>query len=345
MVALSRKSKFQPSKPRRIPLPWFVSGLLLALFAFKEAAFSEFEASSFSIISSIIGSIGPKPESLKLYDWKRPELGAIKLHMEFVRTVSEIVPRNTYADIAQVHRNGLIHSGMVVAVLDTNTSMVDSNILLLRRSPEMHTCANAWGLVGEHTYRDETPEETVIRGMKEELGDTFYQQFVLKGEKAVPLVKLPVYVYKDYSGKGTLVDRQVTYLYAIEMNTPLEQLNNMMKVDDEVAEVKWMTRQEIEDGWMTSDPGGKFCDHDLAELLQLVLHRLEDIEREINAERYEKEMKAAAKRKAQNRANAKKAVAAEAEKAAAEAAAAAALKAEEESDEDEDSDSDSESDE
>jgi len=316
-------------------LQWVIMALVFGLYFAKEAAFSGFESSSISIISSVIGDLGPKSESLKVWDWTKPEVGNMKQHMEYVRIASEIAPRPVYYDINSVHSKALLHSGMVVAILDTNITMIDAKILLLKRAPQLVTCPNSWGLVGEHTYRDEKPEDTLLRGMKEELGDAFYQQFVNKGSKNMQLVKLPVYVYSDYGTGGRRVDRQITYLHVVEMNTPLEKLKTLLDVDDEVAEITWMTRQEIQDGWMNFLPSEKFCSHELSLLLQLVLHRLEDFEKEANKERYEAEMHAAAKRKAANRAAAKKAA-----KEAEAAAAAAATNAKEDSDEDEDSDSD-----
>ncbi|CAJ1946462.1 unnamed protein product [Cylindrotheca closterium] len=349
-MAPIRNNRFQQKPQRKIPLHWIVMVLLFGLYFLKEAAFSDFESSSISVLSSIISGIltGPNKESLKVWDWKRPDLGNVKQHMEFVRTASEIVPRNKYYPIQHVHRNGLLHSGMVVAVLDSNVANIDAKILLLKRAPQLVTCPNAWGLVGEHTFQDETPRDTVIRGMKEELGDAFYQQFVQKGSKTMELVKLPVYVDVDYSDNGSLIDRQMTHLHVIEMNTPLEELKKLLELDDEVAETTWMTRQEIQEGWMNFNPAEKFCSNELAVLLQLVLHRLDDFEREANADKYEAEMHAAAKRKAANKAAAKKAAA---EAAAAEAAAAEAAAAEtapaaedegksEDDEDDEDSDSD-----
>ncbi|CAJ1947241.1 unnamed protein product [Cylindrotheca closterium] len=288
-------NRFQQKPQRKIQsLPWVVMmAFLFGLYFLKDAAFSSFEASSISDLSSVL--IGPKKheESLKVWDWKTPELGDMKQHMEFVRIASELVPRknnnnninNKYYGIQHVHRDGLLHSGMGVAVLDTNITMVDAKILLLKRARHLVTCPNAWSLVGEHTHQEETPRDTVLRGIKEELGDAFHQQFVRKGSKTMELLKHPVYANVDYNSDNNgspIYDRQITYLHAIEMNTPLEELQNMLELDDEVAETRWMTRQEIQDGWMNSNPGEMFCSHELALLLQLVLHRLEDLEREAN---------------------------------------------------------------
>lgn len=264
---------------KRIPVAWILSAVTGILYVIQET----YSLSSLVVSPPTYG----KNESLLLWDWRDAERGSMKQHMEFVRMETEVTDRGNrkhYADIEYVHQNGLLHTGVVAAVIDSNITQLDAKILLLKRSPQLVTCPNSWSVMGEHTYRDETPKETAIRGLREELGDALYQLFLTKGGKILPLVKHPVYFKGDY-GHGR-IDRQMTFLYAVEMNTPLNVLRNMLQLDEEVADAAWMTRQEIQDGWMNYNPREKFCNHEMTIFLQLVLHRIEDLEREANAHMY-----------------------------------------------------------
>lgn len=304
-MTISQRNIYKQKKNQdRIPLPWIAAVVILGLYFLVGSTISDFVSSN-RVLSNITGNA--KPESLLVYDWKDPELGSMKQHMEFVHMDTDVIPRKQkkYLDINSVHQNGLLHTGAVVAVIDTNVTMDDIKVLLLKRGPQLVTCPNSWSLLGEHTHRDEKPKDTVVRGLKEELGDAFFQQFLKTGANTRPLLKHPVYVKVSYTHNKN--DRQMTYLYVIEMNTPMEELQKMMQVDEEVAEVAWMTRQEIQDGWMNYSPHEKFCNHELSILLQLVLHRLEDLEKEANAPKYAAIKAAQENRKAAEEAAASKA--------------------------------------
>jgi hypothetical protein len=44
------------------------------------------------------------------------------------------------------------------------------NLLFLQRSQDVVTCPSTWSVLGEHANRDETPIQSVLRGIQEELG-------------------------------------------------------------------------------------------------------------------------------------------------------------------------------
>jgi mutator protein MutT len=48
----------------------------------------------------------------------------------------------------------------------------DQQILLGKRSPDLEFYPNVWDIIGGHCEPDETPEETLIRELKEEIGIT-----------------------------------------------------------------------------------------------------------------------------------------------------------------------------
>lgn len=275
---------------RRIPLPLIFAAVFVGLYLSRQTRFFDFLFSD-GLLASIIGhpnNDGPMPESLVVYDWKDPELGSMKQHMEIVRMDTQVTRRGykRYFPISEVHQKDMLHTGACAAIVDTNITMQDAKILLLKRGPQLMTCPNTWSIMGEHTYRDEEPKETILRGLKEELGDSVYRWFLKMGGNPKPLLQNPILFHLDYHDDRGRMERQITYTYVIEMNTPLEELQKMMKVDEEVAEVTWMTRQEIQDGWMNSyKPSEKFCHHEMTIFLQLMLHRIEDLGKEANTKR------------------------------------------------------------
>ena len=76
----------------------------------------------------------------------------------------------------------------------------------------------------------EKPEETERRGIKEELGAA-----MLRHIKAVELLPVsPLYSFHDYGTQNSdRIDRQLTYLWWVEMDRPGAQLH--LKLDKEVA--------------------------------------------------------------------------------------------------------------
>jgi hypothetical protein len=80
------------------------------------------------------------------------------------------------------------------------------------------------------------------------------------------------------------MDKQITYLWLVELNLPgsntKKDNNFVFAFDDEVAETRWMTRQQVQ-SWLNTEPN-KFCDDTIQALLQLVLDRLKYFPQEEN---------------------------------------------------------------
>jgi 8-oxo-dGTP pyrophosphatase MutT (NUDIX family) len=172
--------------------------------------------------------------------------------------------------IDEIHRRGLFHSGTWITVVDDQR-----RILLLKRAPHLVTCPNAWSLLGEHASpNDETPLETAKRGIREEVGDSilshvqFYKQ----------LTNHPVFYYRDYGpSNGNRIDRQLTYLYYVQLDTTGIEL--VLDIDNEVADTRWISLQEIQD-WIRAEErqaviDGGLCDKTIVDLLRLTMELLQ----------------------------------------------------------------------
>jgi isopentenyldiphosphate isomerase len=176
--------------------------------------------------------------------------------------------------IDQVHLQGLVHTGAWLYVLD-NTN----RILVMKRGPQLVTCPSMWSLVGEHTLGNEAANTTAFRAIEEELGPELlsYIEFIQ------PLATLPVYYFREYGpSNGNRVDRQVTWQWRIQLNQSSDQLP--LKVDDEVAEFRWLTLPELstwveeaEQAVLHSRPLEKLCHHTIVSLCRTGLDQLADL--------------------------------------------------------------------
>jgi 8-oxo-dGTP pyrophosphatase MutT (NUDIX family) len=158
-----------------------------------------------------------------------------------------------FESIDVVHRNGFIHMGSWIHVIDSPlTSDSEPRILMIKRKEDLVTCPGTWSLVGEHAYRDESPLDTVRRGLKEELGSRFLD-YVDRFGSITKLMDLPVYFELDYgpSKIGRRTDKQVTYLWLVEV--PMEKnvsgdaisSESTIEFDHEVADHAWKSLDEI----------------------------------------------------------------------------------------------------
>lgn len=134
-------------------------------------------------------------------------------------------------DIDAVHSEALIHIGAWIFVTDA-----DGLFLLIQRGPELVTCPNAWGIVGEHTTPDEEPIETAKRGISEELGDDLLDEI----KSIQNLTETPQYLVFDW---GHRVDRQLTYIWHAQLGKRHEDLH--LVLDDEVANHKWLDMDKL----------------------------------------------------------------------------------------------------
>ena len=182
-----------------------------------------------------------------------------------------------FTTLDQAHREGLIHAGNFVYVVDK-----DDKLLLMRRGPDLVTCPLAWSMVGEHAYRDETKKETLMRGIEEELGGKTLKSLVDAGSYA-ELSELPLFYFRDYGPElDGRIDRQVTYIWLVELSMSAEELEDgILQLDEEVYDHKWMPLDEaelwVEDDMAAVKEGGKldtFCHDTMGSLMQDCFDRI-----------------------------------------------------------------------
>ncbi|CAJ1890209.1 unnamed protein product [Cylindrotheca closterium] len=263
---------------RRIPRTFCVLVSLLVAYSVKEITFGAHLPSVDSFKSRT--KWGLEEESMLVLHWINPELGLEKQHLESVDVQAEIstLHKKKYIPIDEIHKFGYIHTGAWMVVLDTNTTMQDAKILMLKRSAHVVTCPNYWSLLGEHSNRDEEPTDFAIRGMREEMGEQFYRQFLHTGGKIKPLLNHPIFFKRDYdTPDGKRMDRQINYIFTIEMNTPSAVLEKLSKVDNDAAEVAWVTKHEIEQ-WLTETENEKFCHNATRALVRRIMEELNHLE-------------------------------------------------------------------
>ena len=227
-----------------------------------------------------------KSEQNDLLHFEKKEKMALS-HMDIINPSSILKPSG-FLPIDKVHRNGKIHQGTWIYFLDKSLGQ-DFKFLVLKRAEHLITCPNTWSLLGEHNFRDEDNIETVRRGILEELGKPTLE-YVLRHGRISNLTEFPVYYERDYgvNNEGR-IDRQITYLWMVEANlsnnTDLDEhflndgnVQNILQLDDEVADHKWVTLNELSD--MLKSKISKesnnpiFCHETIVSLTQFGLDRL-----------------------------------------------------------------------
>ena len=178
-----------------------------------------------------------------------------------------MVPRQEYMTLNDAHLEQLVHTGVWIHVTTDATNGGDDDdlqILLLKRGPQLMTCPNMWGLVGEHTNGNETPPETVQRALVEELwggkGNDNKEAIAKIFHSRVAFIRniteYPVYYYRNYGPSGQYrVDRQVTYLYEVRLKHNTSSSSSapaILKLDDEVVDHKWISLTDYRK-WMQRD--------------------------------------------------------------------------------------------
>lgn len=151
-----------------------------------------------------------------------------------------LVPRNAKAlyPIDTVHRKGLIHAGTWINIRDS-----EGKYLVIKRGPQLITCPNSFTLVGEHSQGAEKPIHTVRRGIKEEIGPAMLDHI----KSITPLSTNPLFFRGDYFNR---VDRQLTYIYLVDMDDRGEKLPLLF--DNEVAEYRWISNRTLEEWFSTA---------------------------------------------------------------------------------------------
>jgi isopentenyldiphosphate isomerase len=219
-------------------------------------------------------------EPLAVYDF-RPGFQEPP-HLTPLNLIQDCIQRADLVLIDETHRNGLIHAGAWLTIVDSM-----GRTLVLQRGPKLVTCPNAWGLVGEHTLGREEPLDTVRRAVQEELGRRMVQHVTF----IQLLTPLPLYYFRDYgSANGNRIDRQATYLYWVQMDQPGHKLP--MHLDEEVADHEWLDQEELSIWIETArksldemgDAATKLCDSTIVSLWETVLQVYNRAKEELESE-------------------------------------------------------------
>ena len=208
-----------------------------------------------SFVSSIFGRLGAVEapsvahNDIQIFDYAS-DGGDITEQPPHLTPIDPIISLQSmgFTTLDKAHREGLVHAGNFVYVVDK-----DDKLLLMRRGPDLVTCPLAWSMVGEHAYRDESKKETLMRGIEEELGGKTLKSLVDEGSYT-ELSDLPLFYFRDYGPElDGRIDRQVTYIWLVELGLSAEELENgILQLDEEVYEHKWMSLDEAEK-WVNDD--------------------------------------------------------------------------------------------
>jgi len=126
--------------------------------------------------------------------------------------VACIFQPNGSAPIHLAHVQGMPHQGVYMAVRDRG-----GKLLLLRRGPQLKTCAGTWGLLGEHMHEGEDPLSAVHRALDEEMGVQLRQRHVSA------IVNISTIWYRQVYLDGRR-ERQATHIWAVLLNDDAEQV-------------------------------------------------------------------------------------------------------------------------
>lgn len=223
---------------------------------------------------------GKDVNDMETFELSRPSF--YPAHLDPINPLIEL-KHGGFENIDTTHKNGLIHAGTWIHVVDSSLKGTDPKILLVKRGDNLVTCPGTWSLIGEHAFRNEVPLNTVRRGIQEEVGQRALD-YVDKYGSIRNMTDFPVYYKRDYgASNGGRVDRQITYLWLVEMNLGNintggkgEELDVLLDLDDEVADHKWISLSEFE-AWVSRDMKSSskaFCHDTIISLISLGIDRL-----------------------------------------------------------------------
>ena len=185
--------------------------------------------------------------------------------------------------IDQIHRRGLIHTGVWMYIIDNQR-----RILLSKRGPSMVTCPNRWMLLGEHSMVGEElqPDQTVLRGVREEI-ESFAVDDTRYFKRQHNLMTRnhggnPVYFELDYGPQvGNRIDRQVTYFWLVEFRVEGEAILQRMQNEsllsrkrhsEESTLMRWVRIHELEE-WLVKRPTD-FCHETIHSFFRIGMREL-----------------------------------------------------------------------
>lgn len=226
--------------------------------------------------------LGKDVHDMEIFELARLSSSSYPAHLDPINPLIEL-KHSGFENIDRTHKNGLIHAGTWIHVVDSSLKGDDPKLLLVKRGENLVTCPGTWSLIGEHAFRNEAPLNTARRGIQEEVGQRALD-YVDKHGSIRNMTDIPVYYERDYgASNGGRVDRQITYLWLVEMNLGKknsggrgEELNVLLDLDDEVADHKWISLSEFED-WVSRDKESSskaFCHDTIISLISLGIDRL-----------------------------------------------------------------------
>lgn len=125
------------------------------------------------------------------------------------------------------HKEGIWHKAVAVFVINSK-----NQVLLQKRSPNKKLWPNMWDITGGgHVLAGEFGFEAVIREMKEELGIDLDKN---------DLLFLASMLSENI--KGDIINRHMNEFYIVNKDVDETKLELQ---EDEVAEVKWVDKNEI----------------------------------------------------------------------------------------------------
>lgn len=251
MSMLSRKRRKKPN--------WFGTSIIVIL----------------AIWSLVVMGTGEDNDQ-QVFTYQDPSFN--QSHLNTVNPQTDL-KSNGFMGIDRAHRDGRVHTGSWIYVIDTSLANNDSSprILLLKRDNQLVTCPGTWGLIGEHTYRDESPIATARRAIYEELGNRLLVH-VQKSGSIRSLTQHPVLYDRHYGpDNGDRIDRQVTYLWLVELNLPVvdrvSAAERLLDLDGEVSEHTWIDLKVLEKWVMnnSTETSLDFCHSTITSLIALGL--------------------------------------------------------------------------
>ena len=225
-------------------------------------------------------------ERLEVYDFvstqhqEHPPPHLTRIHKDQIHVRPEdesLLPLDT------IHREALLHRGVWMMLVDT-----DDRMLVLKRGAQLVTCPNAWTLVGEHQKDRESSQETMLRGIQEELG-SFLLGHIQRIHPLVPDDD-PLLYYREYGPTNdNRVDNQLTHVAWIQLDLPADSIE--LDIDEEVAEYGWKSVEEIR-GWFreahenleaTGETGDLVCHETVLSLWEYMVGRYIELKGQVES--------------------------------------------------------------
>lgn len=201
---------------------------------------------------------------------------------------TRLTKQSNWVTIDQAHLQGSYHVGVWLLVTDLSGQYV----LILKRGSQLVTCPNSWSFVGEHAIGNETPNQMVQRGIREELlgsetngmeqAQKQYNQIV---HSIHNLTQHPIFFYRNYGPTNqNRIDRQFTYPYQVQLQYTHEQivkdgvLDQIFQLDHEVADHQWIHLDKLQ-SWLQHDLGvyNDFCHNTTIQVMKYGLDSLQQL--------------------------------------------------------------------